>query len=158
MKKPVPVYKSNRERRKISTIRGQGFKKSILQVIYHSPEGGERVLAWAEDPHPGIDHRRSFKPNPDWSTIKTWGGGDIKLQLRINLKTGGLGFRIWGHAHRRYFPFAPEDEALFASLYSTSILPLQKIGARISRDIQEKIALRRKYLYSRLKPGRPRVE
>ncbi len=150
MDSSLQVHKLNRKRR-IYSMRGQGVKKAGLEVRYWTPEGKGRTIAWAEDPHPGLDRR--FKGNPEWMTLRSWKGTGLVLQLRVNLRTADLSFRVWGHSHREYFILSPEDRAFLASTSSTN--SLQKIEPLLSRYLQQKIRERRKYLYSRrYKPGR----
>jgi len=154
MKKPFPVYKSNRKRRRISSIHGQGFKKSILEVNVISPGGRRRTVAWSEDPHPGVD-RRQRKPSPEWLTICNLGRSDaMRADLRINLKTGQPSIRIWGHSHREYFPLSWEAVTALQVVTSNYQVSNKLDGSLTRRWVEQKISRRRKYLYSRLYPGK----
>ena len=157
MQKPGPVYKSNRKRRKISTIHGQGFKKSILEVRVISPTGKSKLVAWSEDPHPSHDKR--VRKKSDWLTLwsRTY-QGEV-LQLRINTRTDQLGYRFWGHAHNVYFPLLSEDVKAFSeimhyALETSNKLEGQNPGILKYRWLAQKISQRRKYLYSRMYPGK----
>src|SRR6266852_4080130 len=139
MIEPHQVHKSNLKRRKISTIHGQGFKKSILEVNVISPAGKRRTVAWSEDPHPGLD-KRLRKPNPFWVTLVSWKDESLSLSLRMHRISRQLSFRIWGHAHRAYFPLSWEDSsALYESILLTHVKYPRNMSLAIRSNLERKL-------------------